>query len=137
MPELVRVHVCRHAHAVPGSPDAERPLSAAGRRRAAEMGAELAVAQPRPTLLLASPLRRTRETAEAIGRAIGLEPRVEHLLAPGATASRLVAAVLAEPGHAAVVTVGHQPDCSEIATALTGADPGFAPGSIHVVDLDA
>jgi phosphohistidine phosphatase len=137
MADRVRVHVCRHATAAPGSPDAERPLTPEGRRRAGAMGIELATVRPRPTLVLTSPVRRARETAEAIGAALGVEPRVEPGLAPGATANRLIAAVLAEPGHAAVVTVGHQPDCSEILMALTGDDLGFVPGAIHAVDLDA
>ena len=36
----------------------------------------------------------------------------------------------------AVAMVGHQPDCSEIAFAVTGADPGFAPGSMVELELD-
>jgi phosphohistidine phosphatase len=133
----VRVHLCRHAQAAPGSPDASRPLTEAGRLGAAELGRELAVVLPTPTLVLTSPLVRARETAETIGRALRLEARVDAGLAPGATPATLAAAVLAEPGHAAVVAVGHQPDCSRIAVALTGADPGFAPGDVHVLDLDA
>ena len=100
------------------------------------MGAELAAASPRPTAVLTSPLRRARETAEAIATVLGVEPRLEPSLAPGATATALLAAVLAESGHAAIVAVGHQPDCSEIVTALTGTDPGFVPGAVHVLDLD-
>lgn len=137
MPVSVRVHLCRHAHAVAGGPDGERPLTATGRRRAAAMGQELAAADPRPTLVLASPLRRARETASAIAEALEVELRIDPLLAPGATAESLVATVLADPRHRAVVAVGHQPDCSEVVTALEGADPGFAPGAIHVLDLDA
>lgn len=137
MPATVRVHLCRHAHAIPGTPDAERPLSDEGRRRAAAMGAELAATTPRPTAVLTSPLRRAAETAAAIGDAIGIAPGTESTLAPGATLSALRAAVAARPGHVSVVVVGHQPDCSEIASALTGADPGFAPGAIRAFDLDA
>lgn len=137
MPAAVRVHLCRHAHAASGAPDAERPLTAEGRRRAAAMGVELAAASPRPSAVLTSPLRRARETGAAIAAALGVEPVVEPALAPGATATAFLAAVLAVDGHAAIVTVGHQPDCSEIATALTGTDPGFVPGAVHVLDLDA
>ncbi len=36
-----------------------------------------------------------------------------------------------------VATVGHQPDCSEIALAVTGRDPGFAPGGVARLELDA
>ena len=44
--------------------------------------------------------------------------RVEAALAPGATAAALIAALADEPGP--VATVGHQPDCSEIALAVLG-----------------
>lgn len=100
------------------------------------MGIELAAAEPRPTVVLTSPLQRARETAEAIGRSLGLDPRVEPALAPGTTATRLAAAVRGL-GHSTVVAVGHQPDLSEIAMALSGHDPGFAPGAVRAVDLDA
>jgi len=33
-------------------------------------------------------------------------------------------------------SVGHQPDCSEIAIALTGSDPGFPTGGVVEIDLD-
>ena len=49
--------------------------------------------------------------------------RVEASLAPGATAAALDRALEGEQGP--VATVGHQPDCSEIALALIGRDPGF------------
>lgn len=35
-----------------------------------------------------------------------------------------------------VVAVCHQPDCSEIALALTGRDPGFPPGGVAELTLD-
>jgi phosphohistidine phosphatase SixA len=35
-----------------------------------------------------------------------------------------------------VVVVGHQPDCSRIAAALTGGDePAFSPGAMFAIDL--
>ena len=76
-----------------------------------------------PTLVVSSPLLRARETAAAIARAAGAELRIDERLAPGAAADDVLAAV--EGAGETVVTVGHQPDCSEIALALAGADPGF------------
>jgi broad specificity phosphatase PhoE len=49
-------------------------LTERGRRQARAAGAGLA--EHEPTRLLTSPLRRTRETAEEVGRELGLEPAV-------------------------------------------------------------
>jgi phosphohistidine phosphatase SixA len=34
-----------------------------------------------------------------------------------------------------VITVGHQPDCSEIARALTGSDPGFSTAGSYELEV--
>jgi phosphohistidine phosphatase SixA len=34
-----------------------------------------------------------------------------------------------------VATVGHQPDCSQIALAVTGSDLGFAPGAMVELEV--
>ena len=83
--------------------------------------------------MLSSPLLRARQTAERIARAARAELRVDARLSPGATAESLREAVagLTRP----VATVGHQPDCSEIALALTGSDPGFPPAGMAAIDL--
>jgi phosphohistidine phosphatase SixA len=44
-------------------------------------------------------------------------------------------AVVSEVGKPAA-TVGHQPDCSEIAVALTGSDPGFPPAGVAAIELE-
>jgi len=126
--------VCRHAKAAPGEPDELRPLTPEGRDDARRLGERLA-AEPRPpALVLSSPLLRARQTAGEIAHATGAELRVETRLLPGASAEDLRAAVetaLVSP----VATVGHQPDCSEIALALTGADPGFPPAGMTAIEL--
>jgi phosphohistidine phosphatase SixA len=88
-----------------------------------------------PRTVVASPLVRARETAEAIALATGAELRVDPRLAPGASVNDLRDVVhgAAEP----VVTVGHQPDCSEMAIALTGGDPGFPTAGMLEIELDA
>ena len=78
-----------------------------------------------PDVVLASPLLRARETAAAIAIAADVEVRVDDRLAPGATAEDVLAAI--EGAGDTVVTVGHQPDCSEVAVALgAGHDREFA-----------
>ena len=125
----------RHAHADPGEPDELRRLSDRGRREADALADRLAGHATPPTLVVTSPLVRARETADAIATRVGVPLRADERLAPGATATDVQEVVQGEPGPVAVI--GHQPDCSEIAQELTGADPGFATGSASEIELDA
>lgn len=127
------VYLCRHAKAAPGEPDAARVLAPEGIEQARALGELLAARDDAPVLVLSSPLVRARQTAEAIATATGAPLRTEERLAPGATAAALVAALAGEPGP--VATVGHQPDCSEIAVALTGNDPGFPVAGMAEIEL--
>jgi serine/threonine-protein phosphatase PGAM5 len=63
----------------PGDP-AGPGLNALGHEQAALIGARLAALPVRPTTLVASTLRRARETAEDIGRALGMTPALDSLL---------------------------------------------------------
>ena len=128
----MRLFLVRHAAAAPGSPDELRRLTAEGREQARELAERLA--KERPTVVLTSPLLRARETADAVARAAGVPLRVDERLAPGATAPALLAAL--EDAGDTVVAVGHQPDCGEIAAALTGgAEPPFPAGGVVEIDL--
>ena len=63
-------------------------------------------------------------------------PRVRAIwgdLAGGSPSLREAVAAAKGP----VATVGDQPDCSEIALAATGVDPGFSPGAMARLELDA
>jgi phosphohistidine phosphatase len=127
----MRVIVVRHAKAAPGDPDDLRPLTDKG-REAARMLGEL-LADREPDAVVSSPLLRARETAQAIADAAGIEAAVDEHLAPGADADDLRAAV-AGRGET-VVTVGHQPDCSEIVLALTGRELQFPTAGFAEIDL--
>jgi phosphohistidine phosphatase len=131
---VVRVYLCRHAKAAPGEPDEARELTGKGRRQAEELGERLAAAAEPPVLVLTSPLVRARQTAEAIAEATGAPVRLDRRLAPGATLAGLRQAVADAEGP--VAAVGHQPDCSQIALAASGVDPGFSPGAMATLDLD-
>ena len=127
----MRLLLVRHAEAAPGDPDELRPLTAAGRDAARELGERLAAEQPEA--VVSSPLLRARETAAAIAEASGLPVETDERLAPGATADDVRGAV-AGKGET-VVAVGHQPDCSEFVFALTGDEVNFPVGSFHEVAL--
>jgi len=91
------------------------------------------LADRQPDAVVSSPLLRARETAQAIAGAAGLEAEVDDHLAPGADADDLRAAV--DGRGDTVVTVGHQPDCSEIVFELTGREVDFPTAGFAEVDL--
>jgi phosphohistidine phosphatase len=130
----VQLLIVRHAEAASGEPDELRPLTPDGRATARALGERLARSGLQPDAILTSPLLRARETAQELARPTGLEPEPDERLAPGATPESVRAA--AEEHGETVVVVGHQPDCSRIAAALTGGEePAFAPGAMLAIDL--
>ena len=91
------------------------------------------LAERDPVAIVSSPLVRAVETAEALADAAGLEVVVDERLAPGATLDDLRAAV-AGRGET-VIAVGHQPDCGEIALAVTGLELSFPTAGFAELDL--
>jgi phosphohistidine phosphatase len=124
----------RHAHAEKGDPDDLRPLSERGRDEARAVARQLAEHDTAPALVLTSPLLRARQTAEPIAQAADAELRVDERIAPGLTPDLLLTTLGDEEGPVAVV--GHQPDFSEIAFALTGSDPGFPTGGVAEIVVE-
>ena len=127
----MRLLIVRHAEAVPGEPDELRPLSAAGRDQARDLGRRLREQGLRPDAVVSSPLLRARETAAALE----LGPaEVDDRLAPGATPSDIRDAA-AGRGEV-VVVIGHQPDCGRAAAELSGGpEPKFPPAGYVLVEL--
>ena len=128
------MYLVRHAEAEPGEPDELRPLTAQGRSQAKELGRRFTRRDFRPDAVLASPLLRARQTADAIAAAFDFTAEPDERLAPGATAED-VRAVVAGRGET-VVVVGHQPDCGQIAAAITGEPaPAFPAGGVCELEL--
>jgi len=131
----MRLYLVRHAEAAPGEPDELRPLTPEGRRQARELGRRMRDELTRPEAILTSPLLRARETGGELSRALEVAAEPDERLAPGATVED-VRAVLAGRGDP-VVVVGHQPDCGQVAAALSGGpEPRFPAGSLVVVEFD-
>ena len=127
----MRLFLVRHAEAAPGSPDELRTLTPAGREQARALAEQLA--PERPDVVLSSPLLRARETADAIARAARAPLRVEERLAPGASPPQVLAAL--EGAGETVVAVGHEPDCGELAAAVTGSGRQFRPAEVAELTL--
>ena len=121
----MRVYVVRHAEAAPGEPDELRRLTPYGREQARRLRDELATEFD---AVLSSPLLRARETAELIA---ARPPEPDERLAPGASETDVRAAVAGRGDT--VLVVGHQPDCSRIVAALTGAEERAFPPCAHAV----
>lgn len=130
----MRLYLVRHAHAASGEPDELRPLTAQGREQARALGERLRAEEARPEIVLTSPLLRARETGAELARALGAETEPDERLAPGASLEDVRAAVAGRGEQ--VVVVGHQPDCGQIAEALTGSEPAFPPAGLAVLELD-
>jgi len=119
----------RHADAAPGARDLERKLTAKGRKQAERVAAWLTAKLPGRYTMLASPARRARETADALGT----HYKVIERLAPGAAPGEILE-LCGWPSHkGAVVIVGHQPDLGQVAALLvsgTEADWSVKKGGL-------
>ena len=140
-PRPVRLHLLRHADAVEPSTwngdDASRPLTPDGRRQADMLGRHLAVMRLDPDVILASSRLRAQETARIVGDHLGRPIRVEVRLA-SAFGRRELEAMLADAGRPErPLLVGHDPDLSELASALTGAAIALRKGAMVAIDIEA
>ena len=104
----------RHAEAIPGIPDLERPLSRTGFRQAESTAKWLNLVLPDDALILVSPALRTRQTADALGRSYTIHPdlAIDH-------EPRDILRAAGWPGaNQTVVVVGHQPTLGNVASIL-------------------
>ncbi|WP_336485244.1 SixA phosphatase family protein [Methylobacterium nigriterrae] len=145
---MLRLLLLRHAKSdrPAGVADLDRPLNPRGRKAAPLMAAYLAEQELRPDLALVSPARRTRETWEPVGQAIG-QARVE--LVDGiyeAPASALLAVIRDASDARSLMLVGHNPGLQNLAIRLAGAGSRedrarlrtqFPTAALAVIDFEA
>jgi phosphohistidine phosphatase len=105
----------RESVARTGRPPEERPLTAEGRARMAQVASGLRRLVDPLDALVTSPLVRARETAELIVEAFGgPKPVIEDALSPGGEPAAVVAALRELDPDATVALVGHEPDLSRL-----------------------
>lgn len=124
----VHIYLLRHGIAEDGGPmlaDHARALTEEGWKRLRKAAPSWRRLVPTPDVVLVSPLRRARETAEVFVDAVGFrgEVRVEEALvphgAPSVAVSLLEVEALSQTG--AVAIVGHEPHLGYLlGTLLTG-----------------
>jgi phosphohistidine phosphatase len=108
----------RHAEAEPGEPDLGRRLTSKGLKQAERVADWLDGRLPDTTRILASPADRAQQTALALKRKF----RTAEELAPGASASDVLAAVSWPDARESVLVIGHQPTLGEVASLLLAGD---------------
>jgi len=109
----------RHAEAedhAEGADDLARSLTARGEKQAARMAAWLDRQLPEGLRVLASPARRTEQTASALGRKFKM--RAE--LLPGGSPQDLLELAQWPRAKGAVLVVGHQPMLGQTIALLMG-----------------
>jgi phosphohistidine phosphatase len=121
-----RLHLLRHAKTEPdeGHDDHERRLSRRGRDDARRLGADLPKAVGKLDLVLCSPARRTRETAElALSGFLPLPPiLLEDVLYLAPSAGLLQRLRSLDESAEVVLVIGHNPGLYQLALALAAAE---------------
>jgi phosphohistidine phosphatase len=129
---VLRLTLIRHANAEwkdANIPDFDRPLNRRGTSEAEGIGKILMEADLVPELMLSSTAKRTQQTAEIVGRMLGLATRrvklVEQLYLARA---EVILAFVQQTGpkvhHLAIV--GHNPGISELARSFAPTDEVLA-----------
>ena len=121
----IDLHLLRHADAGdalrwPG-PDSTRPLSPDGTEHAERLAAHLRTVGFECDAVLTSPKVRARQTAQPLADAFGLSVILDDRLAGDLSVDRLDHLITDHGNPRSPVLVGHDPDFSELLTALIGA----------------
>ena len=121
-------------------PDSDRPLNKRGEHDAPMMGRRLLARGARPSLILVSPARRARRTAQLIAREIGyptefLQREDELYLA---SPEQIIAVVARQdPAFRELMVCGHNPGLTDLVNLLIGADIDNVPTcGVVALDLD-
>ncbi len=113
----------------PGESDASRRLTGEGKRKVREVVAGMRALDLSIDVILTSPLRRARETAEIVADGYGLDDALVEAsaLAPARGADAVFDALQAHARCESIMLVGHQPDLGELASTLLVGTPGLVP----------
>lgn len=124
--------VVRHGKAADQAPsgrDADRELTPPGIQEMERIAAGLAAFAPPLDLVLTSPFRRARQTADLVGRALGgLPVQEDEALASGTTPEAMMEALVGccEDSSRGIALVGHEPDLGHfVSHALAASTRSF------------
>ncbi|MCA1589349.1 MAG: histidine phosphatase family protein [Acidobacteria bacterium] len=133
--------ILRHAKSSwddPNLADFERPLNQRGQKAAPFMGELMTARKLVPDLIMSSPARRARETAELVKKNGDLDGEIvfeEKIYEAGPSALLKVIANLDERFEC-VLLVGHNPVSEELVRILTGRSESMPTAALAVIDLN-
>jgi phosphohistidine phosphatase len=138
------IYIVRHGIAEDVAPggggDAARALTAEGRQKMKKAAKGFAKLEPKIDRIFASPLVRAKQTAEILASA--LKKQVEELkeLAPAHSPSQVCERLMSIKKSGNVMLVGHEPNCSELASYLLEGSSGisieFKKGAICWIEVE-
>lgn len=138
------IYIVRHGiaeDAARGMSDAKRALTAEGRKKMKEAAEGFAELQPEISRIYASPLVRAWQTAEILGFALKKDVEEMEELVPGSSPSDVVRCLQQLGEVESVMLVGHQPNCSELASYLLSShgmvNVEFKKGAICHIQIDS
>lgn len=125
------LYLLRHAEAeVLAASDAVRQLTPKGRQQAARVAKFCLAGGIKPEVILTSPVRRARQTADVVAESL---PEAELIEVPwaacGMAPERARSELAAYRKFSGVMLVGHQPDLGCLAASLLGL---LSPGNLRV-----
>ncbi len=119
---MTQLHLLRHADAGDplawDGPDDRRPLSDKGQKQAERLGRFLAAMGFQPDALITSPKARAAQTAEIVGRLLGVPVTVDERLGAALGLDELERVLRAAGDPDRPVIVGHDPDFTDLVTIL-------------------
>jgi phosphohistidine phosphatase len=141
----MQLYLLRHGIAEEGglsTNDAQRALTAEGRRKLRQILRTAVEAEVQPTLILSSPLKRALQTAEMARTALGCkEPVLEtKALMPGSSVEQVWDEVRAHRDEKELMLVGHNPLFDNLGPYLLGSPEvriDFKKGAILRVDVES
>ena len=116
-------------------PDDERPLTKKGKKEIKKLAKFLVKLDVDLDEVMTSPLPRAAQTAEIIAERYSLCAGSNDALKPGFNRHDLEK-ILKGREDLALVIAGHEPDFTNVISAITGADLKLSKGGLALVDLD-
>lgn len=140
----LELYLVRHGIAAERGPeypdDSKRPLTGKGMAALRKQAKALNALKVSFDVIIASPLTRTRQTAEILAEHLAKKPTVvfSDALAPAGTPAAVIQEIGNHPRKARIALVGHEPNIGELAARLIGARSPieFKKGAICRIDFD-
>jgi phosphohistidine phosphatase len=140
----MEIYIVRHGiaeDATRGMPDEKRALTPEGRKKMKDAAAGFAGLKPELNSIFASPLVRAWQTAEILASPLKLDVEEMLELAPGYSAGQVLQRLKRTTDLQSVMLVGHQPNCSELASHLLSnrgmVNVEFKKGAICLIQCES